>query len=71
MYDLELHDGSAKTTAIAKCLKVTPASVTEVLRSPSEKGLVAYEPYKGATLTMKEERTQERSNVAIGFLKYF
>ena len=51
IYDLELRDGSAKTTAIAKCLKVAPASVTEVLRSLSEKGLVAYEPYKGATLT--------------------
>jgi DtxR family transcriptional regulator, Mn-dependent transcriptional regulator len=51
IYDLETRDGSAKTTAIAKCLKVAPASVTEVLRSLSEKGLVAYEPYKGATLT--------------------
>ena len=51
IYDLETRDGSAKTTAIAKCLKVSPASVTEVLRSLSDKGLVAYEPYKGATLT--------------------
>ena len=51
IYDLELRDGSAKTTAIAKCLKVAPASVTEVLRSLFEKGLVIYEPYRGATLT--------------------
>ena len=51
IYDLELRNGSAKTTAIAKCLKVAPASVTEVLRSLSEKGLVVYEPYRGATLT--------------------
>ena len=51
IYDLESRDGSAKTTAIAKCLEVAPASVTEVLRSLSDKGLVAYEPYKGATLT--------------------
>lgn len=51
IYDLETRDGSAKTTAIAKCLKVAPASVTEVLRNLSDKGLVAYEPYKGATLT--------------------
>jgi DtxR family Mn-dependent transcriptional regulator len=51
IYDLESRDGAAKTTAIAKCLKVAPASVTEVLRSLSEKGLVAYEPYRGATLT--------------------
>jgi len=51
IYDLESRNGSAKTTAIAKCLKVAPASVTEVLRSLSDKGLVAYEPYRGATLT--------------------
>jgi DtxR family transcriptional regulator, Mn-dependent transcriptional regulator len=51
IYDLESRDGSAKTTAIAKCLKVAPASVTEALCSLSDKGLVAYEPYKGATLT--------------------
>jgi len=51
IYDLESRDGSAKTTAIAKCIKVAPASVTEVLRSLSDKGLVAYEPYRGATLT--------------------
>ena len=51
IYDLESRDGSAKTTAIAKCLKVAPASVTEALRSLSDKGLVTYEPYRGATLT--------------------
>jgi DtxR family transcriptional regulator, Mn-dependent transcriptional regulator len=33
IYDLESRDGSAKTTAIAKCLKVAPPSVTEVLKS--------------------------------------
>jgi DtxR family transcriptional regulator, Mn-dependent transcriptional regulator len=51
IYDLESRDGSAKTTAIAKCLKVAPASVTEVLKSLSDKGFVRYEPYRGATLT--------------------
>jgi len=51
IWDLESRDGSAKTTSIAKCLKVAPASVTEVLRSLSEKGLIRYEPYHGATLT--------------------
>jgi DtxR family Mn-dependent transcriptional regulator len=51
IYDLEKMDGSAKTTAIAKCLDVAPASVTESLRSLSDKGLVRYEPYQGATLT--------------------
>jgi len=51
IYDLESRDGSAKTTAIAKCLNVAPASVTEVLKSLSGKGFVRYEPYHGATLT--------------------
>ena len=51
IYDLENRDGSAKTTAIAKCMKIAPASVTEVLRSLAAKGLVQYEPYRGAALT--------------------
>ena len=51
IYDLSGNDGSAKTTAIAKCLKIAPASVTEALRSLADKGLVRYEPYRGATLT--------------------
>ncbi|MDD1686481.1 metal-dependent transcriptional regulator [Methanoregula sp.] len=49
--DIEEQQGIARTSAIAKCLKVAPASVTEVLQVLSEKGLVHYEPYKGATLT--------------------
>jgi DtxR family Mn-dependent transcriptional regulator len=51
IFDLESRDGTAKTTAIAKCLNVAPASVTEVLKSLSDKGFVEYEPYRGATLT--------------------
>jgi DtxR family Mn-dependent transcriptional regulator len=51
IYDLEWRDGSAKTTAIAKCLKIAPASVTEALKSLSDKGFIQYEPYRGATLT--------------------
>lgn len=56
IYDLENRDGSAKTTEIAHCLKVAPASVTGALKSLSERGLVRYEPYRGATLT-REGRT--------------
>jgi DtxR family Mn-dependent transcriptional regulator len=51
IYDIAGKEGSAKTTAIAKYLKVTPASVTEAVKSMADKGLVAYEPYQGATLT--------------------
>jgi len=49
--DIEEKHGVAKTSAIAKCLKVAPASVTEALQVLSEKGFVHYEPYRGATLT--------------------
>ena len=49
--DIEEKDGVAKTSAIAKCLKVAPASVTEALQTLADKGFVHYEPYKGAYLT--------------------
>jgi DtxR family Mn-dependent transcriptional regulator len=49
--DIEEKDGIAKTSAIAKCMKVAPASVTEALQTLADKGFVEYEPYKGATLT--------------------
>lgn len=51
IYDIAGKDGAARTTAIAKCLKLAPASVTEALQHMAENGLVTYEPYKGAALT--------------------
>lgn len=51
IYDIAGTEGSAKTTAIAKCLNISPASVTEALQSMAAKGLLQYEPYKGAKLT--------------------
>lgn len=49
--DIEEKDGIAKTSAIAKCLKVSPASVTEALQVLAEKGFIHYEPYRGAVLS--------------------
>jgi DtxR family Mn-dependent transcriptional regulator len=49
--DIQEKDGIAKTSAIAKCMKIAPASVTEALQTLADKGYVHYEPYKGATLT--------------------
>ena len=43
----------AKTTELARRLKVSPPSVTQMLKSLAEEGLVDYKPYKGATLTGK------------------
>ena len=41
----------ATTHDLAECLGVQDASVTEMLKKLSEKGLVHYTPYHGATLT--------------------
>jgi DtxR family Mn-dependent transcriptional regulator len=49
--DIEEKEGVAKTSAIAKCMKVTPASVTGALQTLADKGFIEYQPYKGATLT--------------------
>ncbi len=49
--DIEEKEGIARTSAIARCMSVAPASVTEALQTLSDKGLVHYEPYRGASLT--------------------
>ncbi len=49
--DIEEIDGIARTSAIARCMKVAPASVTEALQTLADKGFIHYKPYKGATLT--------------------
>jgi len=57
--DIEEKEGVAKTSAIARCMKVAPASVTEALQTLSDKGFVRYEPYRGAFLT-EQGRTMAR-----------
>ena len=42
-----------KTTLIAKCVGVRPATVTEMLQKLAEKGLVKYTRYHGVRLTEK------------------
>jgi len=59
IYDIAGTEGAAKTTAIAKCLKVAPASVTEALQNLAEKNLVNYEPYRGASLTVEGKKIAE------------
>lgn len=41
------------TTNIAKELKVSPPSVSEMLKKLDERGYLKYEPYKGVVLTSK------------------
>lgn len=41
----------AKNTDLARRLKVSPPSVTQMVKRLADEGLVEYEPYKGAMLT--------------------
>lgn len=53
IYDIAGKTGIAKTTKIAKRLKLQPGSVTEVMQRLAERGLVNYTPYKGVSLSKK------------------
>ena len=53
LYRFEEKGQKAKTGEIAAILRVTPASVSEMLKKLAAMGLVQYEPYKEATLTKK------------------
>lgn len=51
IYEITRNGKPAKTNHIARCMKVSPASVTEMLRRLSDEGYVEYEKYRGASLT--------------------
>ena len=54
IYKLEIEhpaDGGATTNAVARSMKVSAASVTNMLKRLAEMKLVNYESYKGVTLT--------------------
>ena len=51
IYSFNERGELAKTTELAKRLRVAPPSVTQMLKRLSDEGLVEYEPYRGATLT--------------------
>jgi DtxR family Mn-dependent transcriptional regulator len=51
IYKLEIESGRATTSALAERLGVAPASVTGMLKRLAALRLVAYEPYRGVTLT--------------------
>jgi len=48
---LEEHESPVSTTSIAQIMGLSLASVSEMVRRLSEKGLVEYTPYGGAKLT--------------------
>lgn len=51
IYRLTENDGPANMTALAERLAISPVSTNEMVRKLEERGLVAYEPYKGVSLT--------------------
>jgi len=55
LYRFKEKEKTAQTKEIAEKLEVSNASVSEMLKKLSEKGLVKYEKYKGAELTKKGE----------------
>lgn len=60
LYTLTQDDKTASTAAISKRLKITPASVTEMLIKLADSGYVNYSPYQGATLTPKGLEVAEK-----------
>ena len=56
IYMLTQDGSAAKTTDIAARMKVSPASVTEMVKRLSDEGLVSYERYRGARLTERGSR---------------
>jgi DtxR family Mn-dependent transcriptional regulator len=71
--DLQGWRRRARTKDIARKLKVKEASVTEMLRRLKKRGLVEYEPYRGAALTRKGNRLADeltrKHNTLAEFLK--
>ncbi len=57
----------ARTKDISNCLGVAPATVTGMLKRLSDKGLVRYRPYRGASLTPSglELARLERSRILV------
>jgi len=56
IYRLQERDGSAKTTELAKLLKVALGTITNTIESMEKQNLVVHEPYKGVKLTVKGRR---------------
>lgn len=53
---LEEETTPVATSRLAERLGISPASVSEMLRKLAQRGLVIYQPYKGATLTQEGRR---------------
>jgi DtxR family Mn-dependent transcriptional regulator len=51
IYEIEQEQGRVGTSALAERLRVTPGSVTGMIKKLAGTGLVTHEPYRGVVLT--------------------
>jgi len=56
VYKLQERSGAAKTTELAKQLKVALGTITNTVESMERQGLVVHQPYKGVKLTGKGQK---------------
>jgi DtxR family Mn-dependent transcriptional regulator len=57
IYKIESAEGRVTTTLLSQKLKISPASVTEMIKKLADEGIVTHTPYKGVGLT-KQGRKQ-------------
>ncbi|MDL1892926.1 metal-dependent transcriptional regulator, partial [Sphingobacteriales bacterium CHB3] len=63
IYKLEVRGEKATTSALASQLGVADASITDMIKKLSDKGLLHYERYQGVELT------QQGVKMALGILR--
>jgi len=56
VYKLQERNGAAKTTELAKQLKVALGTITNTIESMEKQSLIVHQPYKGVKLTAKGRR---------------
>jgi DtxR family Mn-dependent transcriptional regulator len=61
IYELQIRDGAASTSALASALHVAPASVSGMMRRLDAQGLISHEPYHGVHLTARGRRAALRT----------
>ncbi|MBI4429771.1 MAG: metal-dependent transcriptional regulator [Ignavibacteriales bacterium] len=56
IYKIQSSEGKVSTTLLSQKLRISPASVTEMLKKLADEGIVSHTPYKGVQLTKEGRR---------------
>ncbi|MBI3005328.1 MAG: metal-dependent transcriptional regulator [Ignavibacteriales bacterium] len=56
IYKIQTSEGKVSTTLLSQKLRISPPSVTEMLKKLAEEGIVSHTPYKGVQLTREGRR---------------